>query len=312
MIEVENVTRNYGRFQALRGLSFRIEAGEVVGLLGPNGAGKTTLLKVLTSFFEPTTGRVELGGIDVVRDPLGVRRQVGYLPENAPLYDEMLVQESLLMCAELRGIAGAERDRLVSRAVRASGLAEVLTRPIGQLSRGFRQRVGLAQAILHEPRILILDEPTSGLDPEQIVEVRKLVRRLAKKTTVILSTHILSEVEQTCERVLVLMNGRLRADARLDQLTASNRFRLGLAAGADAAAAAASLRGAPGVTGVTVLPADDGLVRLTVEAGDDVDLGAMLFEHAREQDWPLRELRRDTRTLESVFRALSSGEEVGS
>jgi ABC-2 type transport system ATP-binding protein len=306
MIEVENVTKNYGPVRALAGLSCSIPRGQIVGLLGPNGAGKTTLLKILTTYFEPTSGSARLDGHDVVTEPLAVRQRVGYLPENAPLYQEMLVQESLLMTADLRGIPPGERGALISRAVRDADIADVLTRPIGQLSKGYRQRVGLAQAILHRPPILILDEPTSGLDPDQIVEVRQLVRRLAETSTVILSTHILSEVEQTCERVLILINGALKADAELAELTASNRFRLGLAAGADAEAVAAELRGAEGITGVRS-DGGEGLVRLQVEAAQEVDLGRRLFELAKAKDWPLRELRPDSRTLESVFRSLSSG-----
>ncbi len=310
MISADKVTKNYGLVEALKGLSFAIEPGEIVGLLGPNGAGKTTLLKILTSYFEPTSGQVRVGDHDVVTEPLQVRRLVGYLPENAPLYPEMLVQESLLMTAELRGLVGADRDRLLSRAVRATDLQEVLTRPIGQLSKGYRQRVGLAQAILHEPPVLILDEPTSGLDPDQIVEVRGLIQRLAERSTVILSTHILSEVEQTCERVLILINGVLKADAKLAELTSSNQFLLGLAEGVDPSRIAADLRGAEGITAVSDLAPEGGLARFQVQAEAGTDLAERLYGLARERDWPLRELRPDAKTLESVFRRLSSGQEV--
>ena len=310
MIEVEKVSKNYGRVQALKEVSFSIERGEIVGLLGPNGAGKTTLLKVLTGYFEPAAGKVRVGGVDVVEDPVSARKKIGYLPENSPLYPEMLVQESLLMTAELRGIDGDRRSGLLERAVRAAGLFDVLTRPIGKLSKGFRQRVGLAQAILDEPDILILDEPTNGLDPDQIVEVRNLIRRLASHSTVILSTHILSEVEQTCERVLVLMQGRLRADARLSELTATNRFKVVFAADTKPEPIREDLQSAAGIKSVSKEANLDGRLHLSVEGESEADLGQLIFERAKTNDWPLRELHRDTRTLESVFRALSSGQEV--
>ncbi len=310
MIEVEKVSKDYGRVRALTDVSFQVKRGEIVGLLGPNGAGKTTLLKVLTGYFEPSEGLVRIGGLDVTEDPVSVRRQIGYLPENAPLYPEMLVQESLLMTAELRELDGSVRDRLLERAIRSAGLVEVLTRPIGKLSKGYRQRVGLAQAILAEPSILILDEPTSGLDPDQIVEVRKLIQQLATHSTVILSTHILSEVEQTCERVLVLMGGRLRADAKLADLMATNRYRVVFADGPQPDMLRAALADAPGVRAVAIETDNDGPTTLSVEGDADVDLGQVLFEQAKANDWPLRELHRNTRTLESVFRTLSAGKEV--
>lgn len=310
MIEAQEVTKSYGLVEALKGLTFRIEPGEIVGLLGPNGAGKTTLLKILTTFFEPTTGQVSIDGHDVITEPLDVRKQVGYLPENAPLYQEMLVQESLLMTAQLRAIPPQDTMKLIGRAVHDTGLEKVITRPISQLSKGYRQRVGLAQAILHRPPILILDEPTSGLDPEQIVEVRNLVKRLAEKSTVILSTHILSEVEHTCERVLIIMNGQLKADAKLSDLTSVNRFLLGLSKTADSDLVSAALRDEKGVIGVKKASGTDGLDYLSIEAEKDIDLGERIFILAKQNDWPLRELKRDSKTLESVFHALSSGEEV--
>ncbi|MBN2497266.1 MAG: ATP-binding cassette domain-containing protein [Deltaproteobacteria bacterium] len=310
MIRVQKVSKHYGAIKALEDVSFEIGHGEIVGLLGPNGAGKTTLLKILTGFFEPGAGRVEVGGVDVVAEPVEARRKIGYLPENAPLYPEMLVQESLLMSAELHGIELARRLPLVRKAVEATGLISVVTRPVGKLSKGFHQRVGLAQAILHEPDILILDEPTSGLDPDQIVEVRKLVRSLARRSTVIISTHILAEVEQSCERVLVLMNGRLRADARLDELKQTHRFHAVFAAGADMKAIRSSLDALDGVQAVELDVDEAGRACLLVQGQPDVDLGELVYEHARGEGWPLRELRPDTRSLESVFRALSSGREV--
>ncbi|PIY20137.1 MAG: ABC transporter, partial [Deltaproteobacteria bacterium CG_4_10_14_3_um_filter_60_8] len=192
MIEVLNLEKSYGDVKALAGISFAVKPREVIGLLGPNGAGKTTLMKILAGFLHPEAGTARIGGYDVLEDPVAVQAMLGYLPENAPLYPELSVQAHLKMMADLRGIPAAEQRRKLSVAVHAVGLADRLTRPVSTLSKGFRQRVGLAQAILHNPRLLILDEPTNGLDPTQIVEVRHLIRKLARHSTVMVSTHILS------------------------------------------------------------------------------------------------------------------------
>jgi ABC-2 type transport system ATP-binding protein len=310
MIQVERVSKSYGPVRALSEVSFAIGRGEVVGLLGPNGAGKTTLLRILTGLFEPEQGVVRIGGVDVVRDPVAARALLGYLPENAPLYPEMLVQESLLWSAELRGLRGAERLRRLGEAVEAAGLGEVLTRSIGTLSKGFRQRVGLAQAILHAPPVLILDEPTSGLDPAQIAEVRRLLGLLAARSTILLSTHILSEVELTCARVLVLIGGELRADARLSELGAGNRFLLELAPGAAVEPVLGALGALPWVVRSGPAPGAGAGVWLEVEGRPGEELGARLFEAARAAAWPLRQLRQEGRTLEAFFRAVAAGQEV--
>src|SRR5689334_14663425 len=194
-IEVSGISKSYGKLKALDQVGFKVERGEVIGLLGPNGAGKTTLMKILTGYLEPDEGDASVHGLDVVSDPLAAQRRIGYLPESAPLYGEMLVQEYLDMMAALRGVSAGDRRARIGEAVRATGLVEHLTRPIMTLSKGFRQRVGIAQAIVHKPDVLILDEPTTGLDPTQIAEIRGLVKELAStETTVLLSTHILSEV----------------------------------------------------------------------------------------------------------------------
>src|SRR3954470_20065359 len=232
-IAIDKLSKSYGRINALSNVSFKIEPGEVIGLLGPNGAGKTTLMKILTGYLEPDTGDVRVHGIDVVSDPLAAQRRIGYLPESAPLYGEMLVQEYLEMMAAMRGVAPERRRARLAEGVRArrprrpevvrgTGVSDRVVQPIATLSKGFRQRVGIAQAIIHQPDILILDEPTTGLDPAQIAEIRQLIVGLARTTTVLLSTHILSEVEATCERVLVIMQGQLRADAKLSELRSAN------------------------------------------------------------------------------------------
>jgi ABC-2 type transport system ATP-binding protein len=306
-IEATELSKSYGSVQALRRVSFSVEKGEVIGLLGPNGAGKTTLMKILTGYLQPDEGSAALRGIDVVADPLSVQRRIGYLPENAPVYSEMTVQEYLLMMAELRDIPLDRRRSMLSDAVYAAGLEGYLTRSIGNLSKGYRQRVGIAQAVLHRPELLILDEPTSGLDPTQIAEIRALIKRLAETATVMLSTHILTEVEMTCERVLVIMRGRLRADARLDDLRAGKAAVVAIEKGA--AGVREALRSVSGVVSVDPDPGDgttapDGFERWRVTGGED-DLCPALFEALRRKTWKVAELRSDTRTLEAVFRELA-------
>ncbi len=310
-IEATDLSKSYGSVQALSHVSFSVEKGEVIGLLGPNGAGKTTLMKILTGYLQPDEGTAALRGIDVVADPLSVQRRIGYLPENAPVYHEMTVQEYLIMMAELRDVPIDQRRSMLSDAIYATGLEEYLTRPIGNLSKGYRQRVGIAQAVLHRPELLILDEPTSGLDPTQIAEIRTLIKRLARTATVMLSTHILSEVEMTCERVLVIMRGRMRADARLAELRSGNAAVVAIEKGASGVREA--LKAVAGVTSAEKEAADaaapDGFERWRV-TGDADDLCPALFEALRKKAWKVAELRSDTRTLEAVFRELAQAPDV--
>jgi ABC-2 type transport system ATP-binding protein len=305
-IEASDLSKSYGPVRALEKVSFSVEKGEVIGLLGPNGAGKTTLMKVLTGYLQPDAGTASLGGIDVVSDPLGVQRRIGYLPENAPLYAEMTVQDYLLMMAELREIEPGKQKSMLSEAIYATGLPGYLTRPIGKLSKGYRQRVGIAQAILHRPELLILDEPTSGLDPTQIVEIRDLIKRLAATTTVLLSTHILSEVEMTCERVLVIMRGHLRADASISDLRAATQTSVAVVAiesGADGVAGA--LEAVSGVTKVEQLPEPEfGYTRWRVTS-DKEQLCPALFDALRSRSWKIAELRSDAQSLEAIFRRMA-------
>ena len=303
MITVTDLSKSYGSIQALQGVSFHVDAGEIIGLLGPNGAGKTTMMKILTGYLQPSGGTAQVDGLDVLTQALEVQQRIGYLPENAPLYPELTVQEYLKMVADLRQIPEAEQPACLSEAIRATGLEDHLTRPIGQLSKGFRQRVGLAQAIMHKPKVLILDEATIGLDPTQIVEVRNLIRSLAGNSTVLLSTHILSEVEAICDRVIILLNGEVRADARLADLEATTDVILVLEDGAPDARA--DLLALEGVRSVGLTPAPDGLV-YRVQTTDSVDLRPAIYALARQEGWPLKELRRDLRTLETVFSELAS------
>ncbi len=308
MIDVAGLSKSYGSVEALRGISFHIAPGEIVGLLGPNGAGKTTTIKILTGYLQPDEGIVTINGLDVLTHTREVQAQIGYLPEIAPLYPELSVQSYLRMIADLRQIPQEEQPARLSEAVYATGLTQHLPRPIGHLSKGFRQRVGLAQAILHRPRLLILDEPTLGLDPTQIVEIRRLIRRLAEQATVLFSTHILSEVEALCDRAIILINGQIRADARLAELAETPNAVLVLEEAVGEAETL--LRTLDGVSAVESIETRAGHPAYRVQAERDaaVDLCPAIYQLARGQGWPLRELRRDVRTLETVFNELATAE----
>jgi ABC-2 type transport system ATP-binding protein len=305
MIHVTDLTKSYGDVQALRGVSFQVASGEIVGLLGPNGAGKTTIIKILTGYLQPDDGSVEIDGLDVLAKPIQVQARIGYLPENAPLYPELSVQGYLKMMADLRSIAPAQQAACISEAVQATALMDYLTRPIGKLSKGLRQRVGLAQAILHKPKLLIFDEPTVGLDPTQIVEIRHLIRRLARNSTILFSSHILPEVEALCDRAIILMSGQIKADARLADLEATDNAILVLQR--PVAEVDRVLKQIGGVRRIEPLTTSDGHRSYRVYGQAGVDLCPALFDVARQNNWPVRELRRDVRTLETVFNELATG-----
>jgi ABC-2 type transport system ATP-binding protein len=303
MIEVKDLTKSYGSVEALRGVSFHIAAGEIVGLLGPNGAGKTTIIKILTGFLQPDEGSVIIGDLDVLTHTQQVQAGIGYLPENAPLYPELSVQSYLKMMAELRQIPQVDQLSHISEAVYAVGIQDYLTRPIGELSKGYRQRLGLAQAILHKPRLLILDEPTVGLDPTQIVEIRKLIKRLARRSTVLFSTHILPEVEALCDRAIILMNGEVKADARLSELASSTSVILVL--NQPAPQVEPELGSLEGVQSLQAYQTQDGFPAFRIVGADQAEISARVFQLAGSRDWPVRELKYETRTLESVFNELA-------
>lgn len=310
-IQAKTLSKSYGPVVALHDVSFSVEKGEVIGLLGPNGAGKTTIMKILTGYLQADQGRAVVCGMDVAKDPIGVQSRIGYLPEHAPLYREMIVQEYLLMMCELRGVPKNKRRAWLSDAIDATGLDGYLTRYVGQLSKGYRQRVGLAQALLHKPEILILDEPTSGLDPTQIVEIRELIKELSKSATVMLSTHILPEVEMTCQRVIMILKGQLGIDDQIANLRAVNAAVVEID---KSAADVESLLGAvSGVDTVEEGEIDGDFKQWRVVSGGKEDLCPALFQALRKTDVRVGELRRDIRTLETVFRELaakSQNEEV--
>jgi ABC-2 type transport system ATP-binding protein len=301
MIQVENLTKSYGAVQALKGVSFSIQPGEIVGLLGPNGAGKTTTIKILTGYLHQDAGSVTINDLDILTHTQEVQADIGYLPENTPLYRDLSVQGYLKLVAGLRNIPDDQQAALISDAITVTGLIDHRARLIGHLSKGLRQRVGLAQAILHRPKFLILDEPTVGLDPTQTVEIRHLIKRLASESTVLFSSHILSEVEAVCDRVIILFSGEIRADAQLDELAATNNAVLVLQQSANGVEK--KLSKLAGVSSVEAFRSDDGWPAYRVGSGEDIC--PAIYDLARREDWPVRELRRDMVTLETVFNQLA-------
>ncbi len=308
MIEVRGLTKRYGAEKAVDAISFDVRTGEILGFLGPNGAGKTTTMKVITCYLPPTEGVVLVDGLDVTRDPLAVRRRIGYLPEHTPLYGEMTVYDYLAFVADLRGIPGPDVPRRIGVMAEVCGLGEVLAKRIETLSKGYRQRVGIAQAIIHDPPILILDEPTSGLDPNQIAEIRDLIKSLGKEKTVILSTHILSEVEASCDRVLIIHRGRLVADGAPSELQAhavgGQRIRFGVQAANGAVEETLARWGRAKILDRETDGDGSVLFELTADTSDD--LRPELFRLAVEQGWVLTELHRRRIDLEDVFRRLTT------
>jgi ABC-2 type transport system ATP-binding protein len=310
MISINHLTRCYGSLVAVDDFSVEIGRGEIVGLLGHNGAGKTTVMKILTGFLDASSGSVCVADVDIETDRAAVQAQIGYLPENAPLYPEMLVQEYLAMIAELRGVPRDRVDGAVVEAALAVGVEAHLVRPIGELSKGYRQRVGIAQAILHKPDVLVLDEPTNGLDPVQIQSIRALIRQLSESTTIILSTHILQEIEAVCDRVLIMIEGSLVADEPLSELVASDLVRLSLGTGGASEPEVVDRLGAvAGVRSVTARgadPRDRDLFVWAVQCDPGVLPVEGLIDQAREAGWAIGAAAPESRTLESVFEELQS------
>jgi ABC-2 type transport system ATP-binding protein len=304
MISVEGVTKRFGPLVAVDKLSFEIDRGEVVGFLGPNGAGKTTTMRMLTGTLQPDEGRVLLDGRSIGDDLTAAKRRIGYLPESNPLYEDMLVCEYLEHAARLREVNGGGLRSAVRDAAGQTGLDDVFFRPIGETSKGFRQRIGLAAAILHQPDILVLDEPTEGLDPNQRVEIRKLISELGRKRTVLLSTHVMQEVEATCTRLVIINRGRLVADGGVADLLAGQADVSTYVVEAEGAGIAESLAALPGVDSHSVEPAD-GRVRVRIAARGD-ELRPRIYTLARERGWILWELHRERASLEQLFHQLTA------
>jgi ABC-2 type transport system ATP-binding protein len=304
MIEAQNLIRRYGDFTAVDGISFSVGEGEIVGMLGPNGAGKTTAIRMVTGFLPPTSGQVTVAGKDLFESPREARRQVGYLPENVALYNEMRVEEYLAYRARLEGLSRAEARDAIGMAVDRCLLTDVRSQIIGTLSKGFKQRVGLATAILHRPKVLVLDEPTVGLDPKQIIAIRELIRELGRERTLLLSTHILPEVELLCRRVMILDRGRIVAEGTPESLREGSTGNAGLRVTLkgeppDAAEALAQIDGVEAVR-----PGADGSFVLEHRPGTDVR--EEVFRAAVERGWVLLELARERASLEDVFVRLTT------
>src|SRR5580692_2194172 len=304
MIEVENLSKTYSGFRAVQGISFHVNKGEIVGFLGPNGAGKSTTMKILAGYLPPTDGKIRIAGYDVVTDSIEVRKRIGYMPENVPLYTDMRVNEFLRFRAELKKVARRNIKDRVESVKQLCSLKDVENKIIGTLSKGYRQRVGLADALVHDPDLLILDEPTIGLDPNQIRAVRDLIKDLGKHHTILLSTHILSEVELTCNRVLVINRGKIEASDTPANLTKLVRGggAIVLEVKAPGADVVAKLKALPNIEDVEIdLPGDGDWTMAKVFAKPGVDLREEVFNVVRQNNWSLRELSRVRATLEEAF-----------
>lgn len=313
MIEVQHLAKSYGPTVALRDVSFKVDKGEVVGFLGPNAAGKTTTMRILTCYLPADSGRVSVAGYDVFEHPLEVRKQLGYLPENTPLYLDMGVIEYLHFVAEIRHIPNGKRQARIKEIVGICGLQSVVHKDIGELSKGFRQRVGLAQALIHDPEILILDEPTIGLDPIQIIEIRELIKRIGKEKTVILSSHILPEVSATCDRVIIINEGEIVGTGTPEELATKSK---------GGETIYATIRGPIDVIRKRLDEESD--IKDFVEVGQEqenghqfkiqsdvgVDIREKLFFLVANNGWSLIELRRETMNLEDVFKRLTTKEQT--
>jgi ABC-2 type transport system ATP-binding protein len=307
LLSLERVSKRFDGIVAVDDISFTVDRGQVVGFLGPNGAGKSTTMRMITQYFEPDGGSIRFDGAPLAEAGVAAKRRIGFLPENNPLYGEMLVAEYLDFVARLRDLNGAERSRAIDEAVAATAIETVYNRPISELSKGFRQRVGLAAAILHRPDLLVLDEPTEGLDPNQRVEIRQLISHLGRERTVILSTHVLGEVQYTCSRLLIINRGKIVADDTVDTLL--NRATAGIRINVEAAGSGieAGLGNLSSVRSVEQHEAADGRQRFTVTASGDHDVRPEIFTLAKDQGWTLFELHQEAGNLEDLFRQLTGG-----
>jgi len=312
MIHVEALTKYYHDLCAVDHINFEIQKGEILGLLGPNGAGKTTTLRMLTGFLRPTSGSVRVKDYTIDEHPLEIKKLLGYLPESAPLYHEMLVYDYLSYVANIRELDKDKKLPRIRQLADLCGLNEVMHQPIGELSKGYKQRVGLAHAMMNDPEILVMDEPTSGLDPNQIVEIRQIIKEIGKEKTIILSTHILSEAEATCDRVAIINQGKIVADGKTQTLKQSasgaSLIRVALR-NADLESVKKELQVIDGVT--DIVPAsrehgeDEGVLHVTLTCQSSVDVRGDIYRKIKDTDWILLELHQETKTLEHIFRELT-------
>ncbi len=313
MVEVEHVTKNYGSLRAVSDVSFRLEKREALGLLGPNAAGKTTLMRIMTGYLPANEGSVKLDGFSISEKPIDVKRRIGYLPENPPLYSDMTVRSFLQFAAEIKGVPRADRRRRVGESIEMTGLGDVAHRLVENISKGYRQRVGLAQALIHNPEVLILDEPTVGLDPKQIIEIRNLIRELAREHTVLLSSHILPEVSATCDRVIILNEGKVVAVDTQEELKrrvqGGERLTVEIAGGA-MEQVQKTMGEVESIMGVSILETSGGAVRVSVESNPGSDVREEIFKKIVASGWTLLEMSREGMSLEDVFLKLTREEAV--
>ncbi|MEX1326611.1 MAG: ATP-binding cassette domain-containing protein [Desulfobacterales bacterium] len=308
MIQVKNLTKYYSNLCAVDQISLDIQQREILGLLGPNGAGKTTTLRMLTGFLQPTAGSIHVKDYRIDENPLEIKRILGYLPESAPLYHDMLVFDYLNYVADIRGIEKNRKLKRIRKLADLCGINEVMHQPIDVLSKGYKQRVGLAHAMMNDPEILILDEPTSGLDPNQIVEIREIIKQIGKEKTIILSTHILSEAEATCDRVVIINRGKIVADGSTESLKESavdkKTIHLSLQ-NSNFKSVESVMSSIDGITGVTRVEETDGQLDVQLHCDSSVDPRAAIYENIKQTDWVLLDFHQKTQTLETIFRELT-------
>jgi ABC-2 type transport system ATP-binding protein len=311
-ILVSNLTKYYGTAKAVDDLSFEVHSGEILGFLGPNGAGKTTSMRIITSYLTPSSGSVKVEGRDVLEESFEVRKLVGYLPEQNPLYLDMNVLDYLEYSAQLQGVPKERMLKRLREMVDVCGLGEMKHKDIGQLSKGYRQRVGLAAAMIHDPRVLILDEPTSGLDPNQIVEIRSLIQNLGKEKTVVLSTHILPEVQATCDRVVIINRGKIVADGPIEDLQRSLHggervmLEVSLPEGETFRSVSTQVKAIPAIESVSLVSEMNGTMKFSVATTQATDVRKEIFQMCVQKGWVLLELHREQTSLEEIFRELTS------
>ena len=308
MIHVENLTKYYKKLCAVDRISFDVQKGEILGILGPNGAGKTTTLRMLTGFLRPTAGSIRVKEFNIEEQALEIKRIMGYLPESAPLYHEMLVYDYLDYIANIREIEHSRKLPRIRQLADLCGLNSVMHQPVSELSKGFKQRVGLAHAMMNDPEILVLDEPTSGLDPNQIVEIREIIKRIGKQKTIIISTHILSEAEATCDRIVIISNGKIVADGETESLkqSVSGQTLMNISVqNAGFEPVKEQLSKVEGVEEVVKISENDDVLRVKLSLQPDVDLREAIYRRIKETDWILLEFYQEAQTLENIFRKLT-------
>jgi ABC-2 type transport system ATP-binding protein len=308
MIHLENLTKYYDGFCAVDKITFDMHKGEILGLLGPNGAGKTTTLRMITGFLRPTSGSIRVKDYTIEQHSLEIRKLLGYLPEAAPLYHDMLVYDYLRYVAKIREFAKGQIHSRIRELGELCGLNEVMHKPIGELSRGYKQRVGLAHAMMSDPEILVLDEPTSGLDPNQIIEIREIIKQIGKEKTIILSTHILSEAEATCDRIVIINRGKIVADDSTESLKRKARgeslINISLQ-NATFPSVERELSEIKGIDSITPVDATEGATQVIVTCQSSVDLRGEIYRKIKETDWVLLDFHQETKTLEKIFRELT-------